>query len=261
MIAIDAHCHLERGAFPDVEAILSRARQAGLLHAVAVGQMQQPGDFGRALELAAAHPDLLTPTMGIHPHEAVKARAADFDEVERICERPEVCAVGETGLDFYYQHSPREVQEEAFRWHCRLSLRIFKPLVIHVRDAHQECLRILLEERAQSGVIHCFTGDREAARRYLDLGFFLSISGIVTYPKSDALREAVESAPLDRLMVETDSPYLAPVPHRGKKNEPAFVVEVARKVAEIKGLSPDEAALTAAKNAARLFRLPVTLPA
>ncbi|HLL54718.1 MAG TPA: TatD family hydrolase [Myxococcaceae bacterium] len=256
---VDAHCHLEKSDIADATPLLERAKGAGLAHAVVVGQFQKPGDFGSALEVAAAFPDFLTPTMGIHPHDAARATEADFEELARICARPEVAAVGEAGLDYYYDTSPREQQREAFRRQCRLAKALGKPLVIHVRDAHEECHGILVEEGLQRGVIHCFTGDLPAARRYLDLGFHISLSGIVTYKKNvEGIHEAVRFAPLDRLMVETDTPFLAPIPYRGKKNEPAWVLETAKKVAELKGLPLEEVAETTSRNAAAVFgfRLP-----
>ncbi len=260
MILIDAHCHLERGDFGDGAEVVARAKAAGLVHASVVGPFHAPGDFGQALEVAAAHREFLTPTMGIHPHEAARATRADFETLERLCARDDVAAVGEAGLDFHYDHSPRPVQEQVFRQQCALARRLGKPLVVHVRDAHEDCARIIREEGVRRGQIHCFTGDTDAARRYLDLGFHLSISGIVTYKKTEALQAAVAFAPMDRLLVETDSPFLAPVPHRGKKNEPRLVAEVARKVAELKGLAPEAVALQTSRNARELFGLEVALP-
>jgi TatD DNase family protein len=251
---VDGHCHLEPKEYPDVPAVLDRARAAGLVQAVVVGQFHAPGDFGHALAVARAHPDFLTATLGIHPHEAARATEADFAALEAACARPEVHAVGEAGLDFYYDRSPRDVQEAIFRRQCALSARLGKPLVVHVRDAHAECAEVLRSERPTAGVIHCFTGDLAAARAYLDLGFDLSISGVVTYRNTEGLAEAVRFAPLERLLVETDSPYLAPVPFRGKKNEPAFVVETGRKVAELKALPVEEVAEGTTRAAARVYR-------
>jgi TatD DNase family protein len=255
MILIDAHCHLERADFAQAEEVIARARESGVVHAIVVGQFQAPGDFGNALALASAHSDFLTPTMGIHPHEAARATEEDFRALEEMCGRPEVKAVGEAGLDYYYDRSPRDVQQQVFRRQCQLAKQLGKPLVVHVRDAHEECHDILRSEQMDRGMIHCFTGDTAAARRYLDLGFHLSISGVVTYKKTEALQDAVKFAPLERLMVETDSPFLSPVPYRGKKNEPMRVVEVAKKVAELKGLDAERVALEAAKNTAALFGL------
>jgi TatD DNase family protein len=252
MRLVDAHCHLEADT-PDVPGVLERARAAGVVHAVVVGQWQAPGDFGTALEVARAHPDYLTPTMGIHPHNAAQASEEDLVRLEQLCALPEVAAVGEAGLDYYYDSSPRDVQAAVFRRQCALAVRLGKPLVVHVRDAHAECLAILREERVPRGVIHCFTGDTEAARGYLDAGFLLSLSGIVTYKKTEALQDAVRFAPLDRLLVETDSPYLAPVPLRGKKNEPGNVAHTVRKVAELKGVSAEAVAEATTASAAGFF--------
>lgn len=254
MRLVDGHCHLEPDEYPDVPAVLSRMAAAGVVHAIVVGQFQAPGDFGHAIAVAEAHPHRLTATLGIHPHEAARATEADFAFLEDACRGPEVHAVGEAGLDFYYDRSPREVQDRVFRRQCVLSVAVGKPLVVHVRDAHAECAEILRTERPTAGVIHCFTGDLAAARTYLDLGFHLSISGVVTYKKTEALAEAVRFAPLERLLVETDSPYLAPVPHRGKKNEPAYVVETARRVAELKGLPVEAVAEATSLNAERVYR-------
>jgi len=251
---VDAHCHLEKSELADPQPLLERARGAGLVHAVVVGQFQKPGDFGSALDVARAFPDFLTPTMGIHPHDAARATEADFVELSRLCALPEVSAVGEAGLDYYYDTSPREAQRAVFRRQCQLARALGKPLVIHVRDAHEECHQILVEEGLSRGVIHCFTGDTAAARRYLELGFYVSLSGIVTYKKNvEALQDAVRFAPLDRLMVETDTPFLAPIPYRGKRNEPAWVVETAKKVAELKGCALEEVAAVTSANAASMF--------
>lgn len=256
MKLIDAHCHLETKDFPVTAEVIARAREAGVIHAVVVGLMQKPGDFGNALAAARAHSDFLTPTIGVHPHDAAAATAADWDELARLAALPEVKAVGETGLDYYYDHSPREAQAEGFRRQCQLAKAVKKPLVVHVRDAHDDCAEILISEGMHEGMIHCFTGDLPAARRYLDLGFHLSISGVVTYKKTEPLQEAVRFAPLDRLMVETDSPYLSPSPFRGKwPNEPMRVVETAKKVAELHGKEAEEVALTCARNTARLLGL------
>lgn len=260
MVLIDAHCHLEAKDFPAPEGLIDRARAQGVVHAVVVGQLQRPGDFGRALAVAAAHPDFLTPTLGIHPHDAAAATADDWAALEAQCALPVVHAVGETGLDYFYDHSPRDTQRAAFARHCALAKALGKPMVVHVRDAHDDALDVLRGEGISQGMIHCFTGDVDAARRYLDLGLHLSISGIVTYKKSEAIQAAVAFAPLERLLVETDTPYLAPLPFRGKKNEPAHVGETAKKVAELKGLAPDTVALTCAWNTKRLLALPVQLP-
>ena len=259
MILIDAHCHLEAKDFPVPGEVIARAKDAGLRHAIVVGLMQKSGDFGSAIEVAEAHPGFLTPTMGIHPHDAAKASAEDWATLERLCALPQVCAVGETGLDFYYNHSPQALQAECFRRQCQLAKQLGKPVVIHVRDAHSQCAEILKSEGMTRGQIHCFTGDTEDARRYLALGFYLSVSGVVTYKKTEALQAAVAFTPLDRLLVETDSPFLAPIPFRGKKNEPSWVAHTAKKVAELHHADPDEVAHRCAKNTRDLFGLTVEL--
>lgn len=260
MILVDAHCHLERKDFEDASGVVARAREAGVVRAVVVGQLQKPGDFGNALEMARAFPDFLVATMGIHPHDAAQATDEDWAELERLCAVDEVRAVGEGGLDYYYDHSPRDAQRRSLERQCVLAKTLGKPLVVHVRDAHEDCARILQEQGMAEGVIHCFTGDTAAAKSYLDLGFHISISGVVTYKKTEALQDAVRFVPLDRLLVETDSPFLAPVPHRGKKNEPRHVVETAKKIAELKALTAEEVALRTAENAARLFRFSLPKP-
>lgn len=253
---VDAHCHLERGDYPDALPYIERARAAGLVHAVIVGQLQGPGNFGDALAVARAHPEFLSPTMGIHPHDAAKATEADFAELERLCALPEMRAVGEAGLDYYYDRSPRDVQREVFVRQCLLARKLDKPLVVHVRDAHEDCAEVLRETGINNAVIHCFTGDLPAARTYLDLGLLLSISGVLTYKKTEGLQEAVRFAPLDRLMVETDSPFLAPVPYRGKRNEPSFVTETGKKMAELKAVSLEQVAEATTANSSRFFKLP-----
>jgi TatD DNase family protein len=257
---VDAHCHLEPKDFPDVDAVLARAQAAGVVQAVLIGQFHGPGDWGHALEVARARPGQLVATLGIHPHEAARATAEDVEELGRLCATSEVVAVGEAGLDYYYDYSPRAAQARLFGVQAALAKAVGKPLVVHVRDAHADCASILEAEGVGHGVIHCFTGDVAAARSYLDLGFHLSVSGVVTYKKTEALAEAVRFAPLERLMVETDSPYLAPVPHRGKKNEPAFVLETARRVAELKGLTLEALAEATTANAARLFGFGLASP-
>lgn len=240
--------------------VVKRAQEAGVVHAVVVGLLQKPGDFGQALAVAQMFPHFLTPTIGIHPHDAAVATEADWQQLDKLAAQPEVKAVGETGLDYFYEHSPRREQEEGFRRQCMLAKRLNKPIVIHVRDAHDDCAAVLKDEAVSGGMIHCFTGNKDDAKRYLDLGFFLSISGVVTYKKTEALQEAVKYAPLERLMVETDSPYLAPAPHRGQwPNEPRWVGHTASKIAELHGRNVDEVALVCAHNSVKLFGLSVAL--
>jgi len=258
MQLIDAHCHLDtlaRGSIELAEAILERAKASGVAKVVAIGQWRREGDFGTTLHLRERFPEVLVATMGIHPHEAGGVLEEDWKLWEALCAREEVHALGETGLDYFYKHSEPLQQQEAFRRHCRLAKHLEKPLVVHMRDAHEDCVRILQEEEVGSqAVIHCFTGDSQQAEDYLQLGCCLSISGIVTYANAEALREAVQGIPDDRLLLETDSPYLAPVPMRGKQNEPAFVAYTAKAVAKIRGTDAERLAELCTANTLRFFR-------
>jgi len=230
---VDAHCHL-RGGEEEIDAVLARARRAGVGGFVAVAA--ELPDAEPVLAAARRHPDVVA-SLGVHPHEASRWDAQGAARLASLLEAPEVRFVGETGLDWHYDLSPRETQEAVFRAHIRLARALGKPLMIHTRAAGQETLRILREEGAQRGVIHCFSEDRAFAEAALELGFYLSFSGIITFKKAAEIAEIAAWAPLDRILVETDSPYLAPVPHRGKTNEPAYVVHVARHLASLRGLS------------------------
>ncbi|MEI6225622.1 MAG: TatD family hydrolase [Deltaproteobacteria bacterium] len=258
MSLVDSHAHLDFEDFQgDVDGVVSRAAAVGVDRIVVVGLWRAPGSFGNALELARSRPGVFAATIGIHPHECARVPEADWEESARLAADPAVVAVGETGLDYHYDLSPREVQRESFRRSIRIAHAAGKPLVVHVREAEGDCVAILREEGIPpaGGVIHCFTGDRAAARSYLELGLHISVAGIVTFKTAEEIREAVRLVPRDRLLVETDSPFLAPVPFRGKRNEPAHVVHVAAKVAEIWGVSPGEVAEVTTANVKRLFRL------
>ena len=257
MPLVDSHAHLDLDDPAEVQAVAARARAAGVTRIVCVGLWRGPGDFGNALALATADPAFFAATIGVHPHEAARVPEADWAAAEALARDPRVVAVGETGLDFHYDHSPRDVQEAAFRRSLRAAHAAGKPVVVHVREADALCARVLGEEGVPEagGVIHCFTGDAAAARAYLALGLYVSVAGIVTFKTAGAIREAVGIVPRERLLVETDSPYLAPIPHRGRRNEPAYVVETARKVAEIWGTTLEEVGRITAENARRLFRL------
>ncbi len=255
---IDSHAHLDFEDYAsDLDGVVSRARAAGLERIVCIGLWRGPGSFGNALELAARDPSFFAATVGIHPHECARVPEEDWARHEALARDPRVVAVGETGLDFHSDHSPRPVQEASFRRSLAAARAAGKPAVIHVREADDVCARVLREEGVPpaGGVIHCFTGDTAAARSYLDLGLSISIAGVVTFKTAEAIREAVRIVPRDRLLVETDCPFLAPIPYRGKRNEPAYVVETARKVAELWGASLDEVAAATTANVKRLFRL------
>jgi TatD DNase family protein len=237
---VDSHCHLI-GSYPardGAEAALERARLAGVTGCIVVGTDVE--DCSLVLDLARGRKDVQA-SLGIHPHEARTWTPAAAARLEALLREPDARFVGETGLDWHYDLSPREVQEAVFREHLRLARRLGKPVVVHTREAPLETLRILREEGADQvgGIIHCFSEDRAFATLALDLGFHLSFSGIVTFRNAGPIREVAAWAPEDRILVETDSPYLAPVPFRGKPNEPAYVVHVAAQVASLRGLAPE----------------------
>lgn len=252
---IDAHCHLD--SFQDPVAAIDRAVAAGVEHLIVNGLWNEDRGFGEAIALAETCPDRVSATAGIHPHDVAQAPEAMFDVLRQLAAHPRVVAVGETGLDYHYDHSPRGVQRERLRWSVALARAVQKPIVVHLREADDDALRILEEERAGEigGQIHCFSGGPREAARFLDMGFHLSFSGVVTYKNAAALRDAAKVAPLDRMLVETDSPYLAPIPHRGKTNEPAYVVETARFLADWLGLPLERFAERTTANARALFRI------
>ncbi|MGA9965139.1 MAG: TatD family hydrolase [Terriglobales bacterium] len=263
-IFVDSHAHLEMEQFDaDREQMLARAREAGIEAIVAIGSGTGPGSLDCGIQLAERH-GFIYATIGIHPHEARLASDADFEEMVQLAKRPKVIAWGEIGLDYFYDHSPREVQQEVFLKQLQLAQSAKLPIVIHCRpsdnsdDAWQDCLKLLREHWAASGlggILHCFTGTWAHAAQALDMGFMISFAGNVTFPKAQQIREAAKQVPLDRMLVETDSPFLAPVPHRGKRNEPSFVKEVARQLGELRGLSMEEVGLQTANNFYRFFSL------
>jgi len=251
---IDTHAHLDVPQFDeDRETVVQRALAAGI-QAITMGTDLESS--ARAVELAQRYG--LYAAVGVHPHEAKRyVRENQFDsqalnKLEALLREERVVAVGEIGLDYFKEYSPREAQHVALRAQLALAERIRKPVVLHNRDSEDALLQIMSEHTAK-GVVHSFTGDRVLAQQVLDLGFYLGINGIVTFPRSEALREAVQAIPLDRLLVETDSPYLAPAPHRGKRNEPLFVRDVAAYVARLRGMALNKLAQATTENACRLF--------
>ncbi len=256
---VDSHCHLD---FPDfaeeIDDVLARARNAGVGLMLTIGT--RLARAGQALALAEAHRQVFA-TVGVHPHHVAEEEGTwTLEALVALAEHPRVVGIGESGLDFFYDFSPRAMQEEAFRLHIAVARQLGLPLVIHSRDADADMLRILREEHAAGpfqALMHCFSSSRELAEGALELGFYLSASGVITYKRNAELREIFRDAPLDRLLVETDSPYLAPVPRRGKRNEPAYVAYTAAMLAEVKGVSPEEIAAATTANVLRLFpRIP-----
>lgn len=242
---VDAHCHLAGGGAGAAVAALDRAQVAGVSGAIVV-----TGAFAEAAEVLdlARRDTRVQACLGVHPHEASCWSPAVAEALAQLAAAPEVRFVGEAGLDWHYDFSPREAQEVAFRAQVQLARRLGKPLMIHTRSAGEATLGVLREEGASHGVIHCFSEDMAFARAALDLGFYLSFSGIVTFPKATEVQAVAAWAPLDRILVETDSPYLAPVPHRGKTNEPAHVVHVAAAVARLRGMDPRDLARATGEN-------------
>ncbi len=252
----DTHAHLHFPHFADdLPAVLERARAAGVRRQVTVGT--DPESSRAALAVAARESDVWA-TVGIHPHDAAAADEAAFAALAALAREPRVVAIGEIGLDFYRNLSPPEVQESVFRRMLALAREVGKPVVVHCRDAHAEVLRVLADERVGEvgGVMHCFSGDVEIARRCLDLGLLISLAGPVTYPRARALPEVARYVPADRLVLETDCPYLPPQGHRGQRNEPAHLALTAARVAELRGEPLDRLAERTTANACRLFGVP-----
>jgi TatD DNase family protein len=260
----DAHCHLDGHHFPEgPDAVLERGLQAGVMGFVVVGLARvdpgssvdpiEPARF--AVDLARRFPDRVAACVGLHPHDAVDHSESIHEGLRRLAAEKEVAAVGEIGLDYHYDHSPRDRQRAVFAALIGLAREARKPIVVHTRSAPDDTLEILEHEGARDvgGIIHCFSEDRAFATRALDLGFDLSFSGIVTFKNAQSVREVAAWAPLDRILVETDSPFLAPVPFRGKKCEPALVLHTARQVAELRGVAPETVADATLANTERRF--------
>ncbi len=251
----DAHAHLDEPELRNQkEAVLSRAREAGVHLIVNVGIGQESSR--QVVETATRYAEVFA-TVGVHPHGAASIRQEDLQALAHLAGHPKVVAVGEIGLDFYRRRSPENVQEHWFREQLALAHNLGKPVVVHTRDAPADTLRILQEERRHilGGIMHCFQGNLDDARAFMDLGFFLSFSGVLTYPKAEPLRRVAQKVPRDRVLVETDCPYLAPQPWRGKVNEPAYVAATAGTLAELHGISTAEAAHLTWQNTLAAFRL------
>jgi TatD DNase family protein len=254
---VDSHCHLDDSKFDqDRELTIQRALAAGVDRLLAIGTGNGPPDLETAIRLADRYPFIYA-TVGVHPHDASKAGAGAWKRLESLAAHPKVLAIGEIGLDYHYDFSPRPVQVEAFAAQLAIAKNAGKPLVIHTREAWDDTLHLLRQSWQGGGIMHCFTGDAAQARQALDLGFHLSFGGVITFPKAESVREAARLAPEDRVLVETDCPYLAPVPHRGQRNEPAFLVETVRRLAEVRGVTSGHIAAVTTRNFERLCLRPV----
>ena len=251
---VESHCHLDYNPLDaDSAAVVDRARAAGVVRMVNIGTTRR--EFPHVLTTAEAFDDVVC-TVGVHPHH-VHEEGEDVSEAELVerAAHPKVVGIGETGLDFYYNKAPRDMQEESFRRHIRAAMKVDLPIIVHSRDAEEDTLRVLQSEGQGKarGVLHCFSSRRILAEEALKFGFYVSLSGILTFKKSQELRDIARDVPLDRLLVETDSPYLAPEPYRGKPCEPAYVVRTAEVLAQVKGVSPAEIARITTENFFRLF--------
>jgi TatD DNase family protein len=252
---IDSHAHLDDPRFDeDRDAVLQRAWDAGVRTILTIGNGGGPDQMDCGIPIAEAH-DWIYTSVGVHPHDAAKVEERHYSRMSDLAKHPKVVAIGETGLDFYYDNSPRDVQREVFHRQIALAKQLSLPVIVHTRDADADTEQILKEEKADRGVIHCFTSGQRLAEFALEIGFAISFSGIVTFPNAKPLAEIARRIPLDRILVETDCPYLAPVPHRGKRNEPSFAADTARFIADLRGITPEELATHAAANFERVFAL------
>lgn len=257
MALIDTHAHLDEDAFgPDLDDVLQNASDAGLVSIVTIGTTAASSE--KAIAIAAASP-LVYASVGIHPNYAAEAHPGDWEKIESLVESPKVVALGETGLDKYWDFAPLEVQRDYFQRHLDLSRKTGLPFIVHCREAEDEILDMLAAEAENgplNGVMHSFCGREETGRKCLEWGMHVSFSGMITYKKNGELLALAARIPDDRILVETDAPYLAPTPHRGKRNEPAFVKQTAKHLADAKGMTLDELSQLTTENARRFFRLP-----
>ncbi len=252
MTLVDSHCHLDDARFAeDRETVIARARSAGVERMLTIGTGDGPPDLSVAVRLSDQYPFVYA-TVGVHPHNASQAAPETYEDLRRLLRHPKVVAVGEIGLDYHYDFAPRPVQREVFERQLELAREAAKPIVIHTREAWDDTLRLLDRHGSGEGIMHCFTGTPGEAREALDRGFHLAFGGVLTFPKAQAVRDAAALTPGHRLLVETDAPYMAPVPRRGKRNEPAFLVDTVRMLAEVRGAPPEQIASLTTANFERL---------
>ncbi len=256
MSLIDSHCHLDSTEFDeDRDQVIERALAAGVEKMVAIGTGNGPPDLEAGIRLADKYPAFYS-TVGIHPHDAAKAGPGDYRRIADLLSHPKVVAVGEIGLDYHYDFAPPEAQKAAFIEQMSIAASARKPIVIHTREAWDDTVALLekyWKPHGIGGIMHCFSGGPEEGKRALDLGFYLSFGGILTFPKATRVQASAKAAPSDRILLETDAPYLAPVPKRGKRNEPALIVHTAQKLAELRGESLDKISRITTENSHRLL--------
>ena len=252
---VDSHAHLDDPRFDDDrDAVLERAQEAGVGTILTIGNGNGPDDMGCGLRFAEAY-DWIYTSVGVHPHDAARVEAKHYTLLKELARRPRVLAIGETGLDYYYENSPRDIQHDVFRKQIELAHQVGLPLIVHTRDADEDTIQILEDEKPNRGVVHCFTGSGALADCALDLGFMISFSGILTFNRADDIQAIAARIPDDRILVETDCPYLAPMPYRGKRNEPSFVRETAHKLASLRGVTAEEIEIQTNRNFRKLFGL------
>jgi TatD DNase family protein len=260
MTFVDSHAHLDSSEFDgDLDEVISRALSNDVRGILTIGCLNEQREAASAvLQLTESRPGIFA-SFGVHPHDAQSFDEAAEHQIARLLEHPKVIGVGEIGLDYYYSHSPKRAQRSAFRRQIQLAKKQGKPVIVHSRDAEEETVQILEREFSESsqdaGILHCFTGSVEMAERCLKRGFYVSFGGIITFKNAEGLRKVARRVPLDRLLIETDSPYLAPVPMRGKRNEPAYVIWVARQLAELRGEELEEIGRVTTANFGRLFNV------
>jgi TatD DNase family protein len=253
MMLTDSHCHLDAEKFAhDLDAVLDRAAQAGVTRMLSIGTGDGPPELDRAIRLADRYGQICA-SVGVHPHDALKVTSKTFDDLRVLAQHSKVVAFGEIGLDYHYDFSPRDVQREVFIEQLKLARDLGLPIIIHTREAWKDTMSLLREHWQGAGVMHCFTGDVAQAEEALALGFHLAFGGVLTFRTAENVRAAARITPADRLLVETDAPYLAPIPWRGKRNEPAFMAVTARKLAEVRGNTPDDIASITTHNFDKLF--------
>ena len=254
----DTHCHLDFENYADdLDQVLAAAKLAGVVRINTIGAGQGAESADAALGIAKKHTDWISCTVGLHPHDAKMWNEPLAAKLQSLADAEEVVAIGETGLDFFYNHSDHREQEHAFRQQIAIAKSVKKPLMIHTRSAAQKTLELLREENAKEvgGIVHCFTEDASFAKQALDLGFVSSFSGIVTFKNAAAIQEAAKQQPADAILIETDAPFLAPIPHRGKRNEPAFIKHTAAFLANLRGEDYEQFCMRTTENACRVFRI------